>query len=253
MAQRSRTKPSSASVEELKKSIRRPGMGSKAKVLAYGANGSGKTRFCGTCPRLLLLDISEEGDRSIKERKGVRVLPVKNWETIGDAYWYLKSGDHPYEAVALDTITAMHELAMSMVLGEAEQRDPTREKAMPDKRSWGRSGQLTKAMLLAFRNLPMHVIFTAQERIIRDEDTEEVLEITPDLPAGARSTALGCVGIIGRMAPQQVRVKTKKGTTKKWVDYMATGRHGVMRTKDRTNALPDLWREPNMQHIIDIW
>ena len=142
---------------------------------------------------------------------------------------------------------------MSFVLGEAEERDPTREKAMPDKRSWGRAGQLVKGMTLAYRNLPMNVIFTAQERVIRDQDTEEIVDITVDLPAGCRGTVMGAVGILGRMMPKEVRVKSDGKVKKEWMDNLITAKHEVMRTKDRSNQLPGILREPTMTDILEAW
>lgn len=250
MAARSRTRPPSAEINDLKKKIRKPGEAAHPKVLVFGRNGTGKTRFAATAPKVLIVDLNEEGDRSIKGRTNARVLPVRRWEDIANVYWYLKGGKHPFQSVALDTVTGLHELAMEFVLEEAEERDPTRERAMPTKKDWNRSGQLTKSIMSAFRNLPMIVIFTAQERVIRDEDTNEILEIVPSLPAGARGTATDIVGIVGRMRPKQV----KEGKKRKWVDYLITGKsEQMLANKDRTNQLPEQWQKPDMPTIIEAW
>jgi AAA domain len=259
MAARSRTKPPSTQIAAMKKRITKPGAGKWVKICAYGPNGSGKTRFAASAPKVLIIDINEEGDRSAKNIPGVRVIRIKKWEDIGVVYWYLESGDHPFESVAIDTVTKMHEMAMSFVLGEAEYKDLTRVRAMPQRKDWNRSGQLVKTMGLAFRNLPMHVIFTAQERKIRDDDTQEILERTVDLPAGARGTILDSVGIIGRMIPRQVRVKDSHGKRKKiWVDHLVVGKHEIMVTKDRTGPeegglLAPIIRRPTMDQIIHAW
>lgn len=226
------------------------------KVLAYGHNGSGKTRLCASAPKVLIIDINEEGTRSAAgSGTGAKYLEANTWKDVGDFYWYLKSGKHPYKTVALDTVTAMQNMAMSFVLGEAEERDPTRERSMPDKRSYGRAGELVKGMLLAYRNLPMHVIFTAQERTIKDEDTEEITDVTVDLPAGSRGVAMGCVGILGRMQPRQVRSvnRTTRKKTKKWVDTMVVGPHELIHTKDRTYNLAPVVVNPTMPMFIEAW
>lgn len=248
-----RTKPPAEDIKELVARIRSPGGTPYAKVCVYGVNGSGKTRFAGSSPKVLILDISEEGDRSIKGVRGARVLPITNWVDIGNTYWWLKAGKHPFESVALDTITAMQELALGFVLGEAEERDPTREKQMPDKRTWGRAGQLMKGMLLAYRNLPLHVVFTAQERRIIDQDTEELTELTVDLPNSSRGVAMGCVGVLGRMTPREVRVKSGGKVGKKWLDHLIVGPNELIRTKDRTGALPPVIRKPTMPDLIEAW
>lgn len=251
------TQPSPAEIKKLVQNVRSVDeVDPYAKVLAYGVNGSGKTRLAASGPKCLIIDILEEGTRSTAgQSTGAKRIPVGTWDQIGMMYWYLKSGKHRYETVSLDTITAMQEVAMNFVLGEAEERDPTRERSMPDKRSYGRAATLMRGMIIAYRNLPMHVIFTAQERVIRDEDTGETVEITVDLPAGSRGTAMGCVGVLGRMTPRKVKVRPKDGGKRreKWVDLMQVGPSEVVRTKDRTFALGDVLQRPTMPKIIEAW
>lgn len=222
-------------------------------ILAYGRNGAGKTRFAASAPSCLIIDVNEEGTRSAKG-SGARKFPVEKWSDIGDIYWYLKSGSHDYESVALDTITAMNQLCLKFCLGEAEDRDPNREVGMPDRRTYGRAGELMRTQLLAFRNLQLHVIMLAQERVIKDEDTDEPVLHTPDLPAGSRGTAMGSVSYIGRLYSQEVRVRKKgsKEITKRWEDRMLVGPHEEYDTKDRTNSLgkDGVIRSPTVPLII---
>lgn len=225
------------------------------KVLVFGANGSGKTRFAASAPKCLIIDINEEGTRSAVGTDA-EVFPCRTWEDIGHIYWYLKGGDHEYESVAIDTITAMQALAMSFVLDEAEERDPSREKRSPDKRSYGRAGTLVQSMVWAFRNLDMHVIFTAQVRRIIDDDTGELLDITVDLPAGSRGSATGAVSVLGYMQPREVRVRSKKTgkIEKRWIDTMAVGPsldYSVL--KDRTHQLGPVLKKPTMDRVIEAW
>lgn len=223
-------------------------------ILIYGRNGMGKTRFGASAPNPLIVDVNEEGTRSAKG-SGAKKYPVSKWADIGDIYWYLKAGDHPHETVVLDTITAMNALCLKFCLGEAEDRDPNREVGMPDRRTYGRAGELMRAQLLAFRNLPMHVVFLAQERVIKDEDTDEPVLHTPDLPAGSRGTAMGSVSYIGRIYSQEVKTrnKTTKVITKKWEDRLLIGPHEEYDTKDRTNSLggsEGVLRNPTMAKVI---
>lgn len=226
-----------------------------AKVLVFGHNGSGKTRFAASAPKCLILDINEMGTRSAVG-SGARMIEINAWEEVGHIFWYLKAGDHPYESVAIDTITSMHNLAMRFVLGEQDDRDPSRMRDTPDKRTWGRSGELTKSMIWAFRNLPMHVVLTAQVRSIVDQDTQEVLDTTVDLPAGARGSATGAVGVLGYLEPKESKVReraTRKITTK-WIDTMLVGPHrDYSCLKDRTNTLGPLCKRPTMPKVIEAW
>jgi hypothetical protein len=215
-----------------------------AKVGVYGPNGSGKTRFAATAPDVLIIDTGDKGTRSTVG-SGAMVFEADTFADIGYIYWYLKSGKHKYKSFALDTVTGLQRLAMSMVLGEADERNPSRPSKQPDKRDYGRAGQLSNGMLYAFHGLPMHAIFTARERTITDEDTGAVIETTLDLPAGVRGVTMDLVGILGWMEP-----KRSKG---KRVDTMRVGPHSEYRTKDRTNQLGDLVIRPTMPKVIEAW
>lgn len=222
------------------------------KILVYGRHGSGKTRFAATAPNCLIVDINEHGTRSARH-SGAKVFPVKRWEDLTHVYWYLRAGQHEYESVALDTITACQHLCMAHVLGEAEDRDPNREPNMPDRRAWGKLSELMKPLLLNYRNLPLNVIFTAQERIVGDEDSGEAQVHCPDLSPGSRGTAMGAVDIIGRMYQKEMRKvdrKSKKEVSV-WESRMLVGPHEEFETKDRTGVLGRVVRQPTVPHVIE--
>lgn len=224
------------------------------RIMAYGRNGSGKTRFAATGPKPLIIDVNEKGTKSVRRYKGAEVFPARSWEDITYAYWFLKSSRHEYETVVIDTLTNMQHMCMAHVLGEAEDRDPNRPPSMPDRRAWGHLAELMKPLILNFRNLPMHVAFTAQERTIGEEE-EGTLEYVPDLSPGSRGVAMGAVDIIGRTYQKEVRTVKKEGERRKeiktWESRMLVGPHDEYTTKDRTGALGRIIRKPTMQQIID--
>lgn len=220
------------------------------KVLVYGRNGKGKTRFGATGPNPLIIDINEKGTRSVR-RSNAEVMPVKTWQDIGNTYWFLKHGDHEYETVVIDTLTSMHALCLRFVMKDNARLDPSKEPDTPSKRDWGRAGKLMERWLYAYRNLPMHVIFLAQERVLREEETGEVELVTVDLPAGARSMALGSVEVIGRVFRRERRTKRGKKKISTWETLMLVGDHELYDSKDRTGALPRIMRQPTMEQIIE--
>lgn len=214
-------------------------------ICVYGDNGSGKTRFGASGPKCLIIDVRELGTRSAVGSKSHK-REVSTFDEINLAYWYLKSGDHPYKTVVIDTVTGMHSAAMDKVMKEAEDRDPGNESARPTQPIYFRAGKLTEGMLLAFRNLDMHVVFLAQERKEKDKESGEVIEVCPDLPAAARTTLTDCVGIIGRMRRRRVAGK--------WIDEMFIGDHNLYKTKDRVYEFPKpTIRNPTMPYIIRAW
>lgn len=245
-----------AAIKKVIKGIRSvDDLGPYVKVLVFGTNGSGKTRFAASAPNCLIIDINERGTRSATGT-GSDVIEVDDWEQLGALYWHLKSGDHPYESVAIDTLTAMQAMAMSFVLKEKETRDPSAERDMPDKRSYGKTGQLMSSMIWAFRNLDMHCVFTAQRRVEKDQDTGEILDVTLDLPGSSRGAAAGAVSVLGFLQAQEAirRNPETKKRERVWTDTMNVGPdrdYSVL--KDRTNQLGPKLVRPTMPKVIKAW
>lgn len=220
------------------------------KILVYGQNGKGKTRFGATGPSPLVVDCNERGTLSIR-RSEAKVFPLNVWTDIDEVFWYLHSGNHPFETVVLDTVTSLAQLCMKFVLGDEVSRDPTKDPNMPSKREYGKVGELMRTVILNFRNLPMHVVFLAQERRgFNEGDEDEAPEIFPEVSPSIRTTLTASVDVIGRVFTKEVVEKEGKGGTK--ADYrMLIGPSERYITKDRTEAgLPSIVRlGPQMDNL----
>lgn len=225
------------------------------RILVYGRHGSQKTRFACTGPKPIIFDVNEKGTTSARRMHGAEVYPVNQWSDIMDGYWYMRlKGLDKYETVVIDSLTAMQGMCMKYVLGELEEKDYTRESDMPDRRSWGKMSEIMKREVLRFRNLPMHVVFTALERIVGDEDEPE--SHVPDLNPGTRGTVLAAVDVIGRTYVKEVRTakksKGKKSKEKKeWVPHMLVGPHDYYETKDRTGELGRIVKNPTVPLLLE--
>lgn len=218
------------------------------KALIYGRNGVGKTPLIATAPKVLIVDIAESGTRSTVG-SGARKIEIDRWEDVGHVYWLLQSGKLPFQSVGIDTITGLHRLAMDFVIDDADRRNPARPGKQPDKRDYGRAGELTAGMLFAFRNLPMNVIFAAHERVITDDDGMEI-ETTVNLPAGVRAVAMDIVGIMGYMPPPK---KVRKGGEVTLVDRLIVGPSEKYRTKDKSKNLPATIVNPTVPKLLAAW
>ena len=182
------------------------------RVLIYGRSGAGKTRLACTAPNPLLIDINEEGWDSVrKEPHNPNTIEVKFWSELTDIYWFLQEGDHAFDSVILDGLTAMQDLAVRFVLGDETSRDASRDPDMMDRRLWGKVGELMKTQITNYRNLPMNVIYTATERktAVGDEDDEQEIYIGPALTPAAAGAAERAVPLIGYLHKRQVNVKRK--------------------------------------------
>jgi hypothetical protein len=163
---------------------------------------------------VILIDINEEGTDSVRKDFDPNTFRVYYWGEINDIYWYLQSGDHDYESVALDGLTGLQELCLKFVLGDEASRDASRDPDMPSRQIWGKVGQLMRTQITNFRNLPMHVLFTATDRKRftggdEDEDDAGEINIAPALTPSIEGAAERAVGVIGYLHKRPVIVKAK--------------------------------------------
>jgi hypothetical protein len=63
------------------------------KVLLYGRNGKEKTRTAANSGlKTLIIDVNEEGTRSVTSYANCYVITIKRWEEFVWVFWYLKEG-----------------------------------------------------------------------------------------------------------------------------------------------------------------
>lgn len=221
------------------------------KILVYGKPKRGKTTFGASGPKPIIIDCNERGTLSVRNVEDLKVFRLETWTDIDMIYWYLANGNHDRETVVIDTMSSLAALCMKFVLGDEASRDPTRDPAMPSKQAYGKVNQLMNTEILKWRNLPMHVVFLAQERRGFTEDDDDAPEVFPELSPGVRNTLTPAVDIIGRIYVQAVAktvVKEVKGKKKKvkveGIDHrLLIGPHEVYVTGDRSEVgLPNVIR-----------
>ena len=141
----------------------------KVKVLIYGASGSGKTSFAGTAPNVIWA-AAEKGLLSVAHTNP-QYKEIKSVQDLKDLHTFLNAGGHGYETVVIDTITE---------LNERIKEDLERKRGgQMQIRDWGTLAKQIRGVLRDFADLNMHVIFLAQESVVKDD--ERIEKITPAL------------------------------------------------------------------------
>ena len=184
------------------------------KIGIYGRSGTGKTTLLGTAPKpLLVLDIREEGTKSIRKVPESKVFRVKGWDDIEDIYWYLESNPGKYKSVGIDGVTTLQDMAKIKVAGP-------KVGTIVSRRVWADAADLMKPWILTYRDLPMNVFFIAQDRITEGEDLDDEESLSPEIgPYVMPSVAKilnGAVDIMGNTFIREVqkKVKSKSGKIK---------------------------------------
>ena len=155
-----------------------------AKVVVYGPPGAGKTTFGATFPDALILS-AESGLLSVRDQD-IDVWEVGTWEDIEEAFRYLKTGNHSYKSVILDSLTESQKKLNEHIIRKfpAKKRDYEDLMSMSD---WGYSIDRLRKMCRAFRDLPMNVVFIALSQEVM---MEEELMVKPALSGKTLSDEL---------------------------------------------------------------
>jgi phage nucleotide-binding protein len=123
-----------------------------AKILVYGESGAGKTYTCSTAPGKVLIISMEAGLLSIRDKENVDAIEIKSYEELNQIYGELKSGEHNYDTVCLDSVSEMSEILLNHELSINKDA----------RKAYGNVQIACTNVMRMFRDLPMHVIFVCK-------------------------------------------------------------------------------------------
>jgi len=172
-------------------------------LMIYSRAGIGKTVWASKAPKPLLVNY-ESGTMSLNEEnlgpevlERVDVLFPDNFKDLNSIATYLRDYDHGYKTVILDSITEIQNASLDTIL-----RDPNRKSSLdkdnPTLNDYGKCTNQMRKLLRFFRDLPMHVIFTALESKDKDE-LSGAISVGPAMTPKLRENIEGYVDIIGYM------------------------------------------------------
>jgi len=223
------------------------------KILVYGRPGKGKTRTMATLPNVLLIDINDRGTRSTRRDLDPNVYILERVPELDDIYWYLSEGEHDFESVAIDGVTGLSTLILKFVMNDEAIRDASRDPNMPSRQVWGKTNELIKNYITNFRNLPMHVGFTALERsrdVAEDQEEESQIVVSPAVSPGVANHLEAAVGTIGHITSREVKVKKNGKAVSVVRTMLQVGPSERYITKDRDGLFGQVVRNPHLGKMI---
>lgn len=234
----------------------------KPRILVYGRNKQGKTRFTGTAPKILIIDPEGGAEETLTTQD---VYPVNSWSELNEAWRYLQTAEAQgkYDWVGVDGLTRISNMSLRFVMKLQEERDLDRIPGMVQQRDYGRSGELMKGLLFNLHALPYGIVYSAQERMetpgafeSEDDEVEDAeARFVPDLPRGVRSSVNAIVDVIGRIYTVKVEGvnsagKEVKGLQRRlWIaqsDSLDTGFRSVNR------GLPPYLKNPTVPRLVEL-
>jgi hypothetical protein len=171
-----------------------------AKVLMFSPAGHGKTHFLGTAEEdertspMLLLDF--EGGEETLTGLDIDVARIRSWDDYSEAYEILSDPDTKYKSCGVDSISETHIWALLSRLDEqgARRKDPD----LIEIGDYGVAGTQLRRLLREFRDLPMHVFYTAASKEVDERGVGRVK--VPAMSGQMAEEVVHLMSIVGYLA-----------------------------------------------------
>jgi hypothetical protein len=204
-------------VNAMSKKLHKPTVqGRFVRMTVYGPNRVGKSTFAGSAAEVfstLYLETNEGGSDSLV-RFGYKpdVLRITDIKELNDVFWGLYSGElkssegNLFEAIVFDDVGELQKRTMDTLMGVSPSAGGARQfietgkdAKFPQRREWGVTTELMRKVIRYFNDLPMHLIWTAQDRMFTDPKNGNVIRIGPDLSPALSADLSNASKIIGYM------------------------------------------------------
>lgn len=224
-------------------------------LLVHGAARAGKTTFAytGPYPRLVL-DV-EKGSRFVKAVKkkwdpmteappvadgtwDTCVVKVENFDVALKVYEWLKSGQHQFKTVILDSISELQAKCQEQIVGRAKMQT----------QDWGTLLQRMSFFCRDLRDLTEHPTQPIEAVVVIAMSRSQDDIIKPYLQGQIGSQVPYWYDITGYLYVDQVQDAEGNWTE---VRRLLTGKHPQYETGSRVPDLPTVLDSPNITSILD--
>lgn len=182
--------------------IHNPAAARFAKCLFFSPAGHGKTHLLGTAQDdertapMLLLDF--EGGLESLSGLDIDTAPIRGWDDYNEAYELLTSDsrDNIYKSVGIDSASETHIWALLTRLeAQASKRNDTDLIELGD---YGAVSTQMRRLLREFRDLPVHVFYTATTKEIEERGVGKVK--VPAMSGQMADEIVALMSIVGYLA-----------------------------------------------------
>ena len=220
------------------------------KGMFFGPPGHGKTRLAGTAAQdkrtspLLFLDF-EGGTQTLAgmpgEGKDWEERSIRDWAGYNDAYTDLQEGK--FKGAVVDSLSETHVGALLAIL--SENKGQRRDDDKLEIQDYGKAMIQVRKFVRAFRDLPIHVFFTAHSKT--ETDPREGLITVPSMAGKLAHEIPGMMDVSAYLA----LVTDEDGKTRR---SLLLQNYAKIRTKVRAPwgiEPPDEIDDPTVTKLLD--
>lgn len=227
--------------------IQKPDQQRFVKSLTFSPAGHGKTHLLGTAqddPRtapMLLLDF--EGGEETLAGLDIDVARIRDWDDYSEAYEVLADEKCKYKSVGIDSVSETHIWAL---LTRVDEKGPSRnEPDLIEQGDYGVVSTQMRRLLREFRDLPLHVFYTAgaKEIEVRKEGKVRV----PAMAGQLADEVVHLMSVVGYLA----KGEDDDGEFRSLLLQNYAGFRTKIRTKWETVA-PDEIEDPTITKLLDV-
>lgn len=199
------------------------------KLLIYGTYGVGKTTLAVSALRVpsmrdVLMINAEAGDLSVDQEENLDAITVQKFTTLGQIHEYLRqhckardAGDtkfliaseallkgveesaikkpREYHTLIVDSLTELEAYCFNQLLGITDSTRLDEETQSAEWTEYKKNHTMILRVVRAFRDLPMHVIFTCAEKYNQDETKK--YKYVPDMTGQLSKKIQGFMDMVG--------------------------------------------------------
>lgn len=220
--------------------------------LLYGHSGSGKTVIAGKLPGQVLILANEQGTISAKRQGSkAKVWLIRRWEDLVEAYEYLANNDHPFDWVVIDTVTEMQYKCIRWIMRLVVATNPQRDPHIPAQGDHFKWQLAMKQMMTDFNELPVNVLWTAQEMVREDPEGEDIiLPLIEGKDYQIAAWACAQMDVVAHLALKPVKKRVGGKVEKSFIRRMTCNESPPIFAKDRFNVLGRVVDNPDIAELV---